>query len=836
MRELVGPAGPILDRLAEAGGGFIPDGGDPDGPPDPVDDPNPPPPPPPVIDPAVVRNEKIALIYADLKLQAQALMDRRNMDNPDDVSVYRRAVLSNARASELTKLGVDVYPQVAAILAECEYDVLKLRDNHSKARVVNPKVRRDYKMFLDGLLLVREQQARVQGLPPMAKVMAREALCKMSVKSATFRGRVLRVLGAAIVILARTTMEETIRSKWLQICPEWMSTWPFNLVGRLGRWFGLFSIVLPSLLLSVVEIIRTGGPAKELWYRILMHYILGYLNLRLGWFTAILAHAAHNAAAFRFGGVMLDVFQGKKDIVVNDLCTEHCKMKVVNVQPGFVVTAKPEARCIPRFGARCMWGIAGLYADVMRTCHHNEVTSLRARVGKKLPQHEDGAAAIVEAEWVKLDGVVHKTITGLIRKVRYPLTFEEWVKTFPPAKRAMYSKLVDENAVPPKNPVASSFVKKELVLREEEHCEQVKDPRMIQGCPPELSLFTGPYIRRAAKALKSGLKPKKWLPSSVRCGKQIVYTCGMTAEGVGAAFSKALVLIESMCDAGERVIVIEDDQSRFDLHITGPAFSYLDGLNRDLLPKHVARLLRRTASSKGRTALGCKYKIPYTMQSGWPDTSYADSICNASMKMYIHGIGRKWISIICGDDSVTVTTDSELQLLGGESGIVKSYAKLGMEVDVVIRDDPHLAEFCSARFYNVGSQFVLMPKPGKLMARFGWDMQNRKPSNRLAWARGVVQTMSYYGRVDPLLAALSSSLNRQLGRGEVISNDVSEYSHRVEGRRSAPRPEYLYYYAIHYGLSAGDVDRAVLLLENDAIKLGELCDHPLLKAIAARDL
>jgi len=479
-----------------------------------------------------------------------------------------------------------------------------------------------------------------------------------------------------------------------------------------------------------------------------------------------------------------------------------------------------------------------LYADVMRTCHHNEMTSLKARVGKLLPQHEPLTAVLIEAEWAKVTELTLPIFVRNVKKVTSPIPFEEWVKTFPPAKREMYEDLRRTNAIPPKSLQASSFVKKELVLREEEHREMVKDPRMIQGCPPELSLYTGPYIRKAAKALKEGMKPKKWDPARLVEAKHFIYTCGMTAEGVGYSYAKALEMVKGMCSAGENVVVVEDDQSRFDLHITGPAFKHLDQLNRVLLPVGVARLLRRTDKSKGRTMLGCKYTIPYTMQSGWPDTSYGDSICNESMKLYVHGPGRKWVSIICGDDSVTVTTDWEVERLNGSVGIVAAYAKLGMEVDVVIREHPDLAEFCSARFYPCGETYIMMPKPGKVLARSGWDMVNRSRTNQLAWARGVVTTLEYYGKVDPLLAALAYSLKKQLGDGKVIEDVQSEYKHVVKGDHviKMTRHDQYYYYGIHYGLTVSEVDDLEAAIRGGLMRFGTLSSHPILECIAKHDL
>lgn len=623
-----------------------------------------------------------------------------------------------------------------------------------------------------------------------------------------------------------------------------------------GDWFaardalhfgGLASIGVSSLAFAAIETYRMRGSYTSFAMRVIGHAALGTFAMQFGVIPAIVVHSAYNFGMMHYyPGALLELTNSRDRVVlaapkapeVGDLCCEHARMKTVKIQPDFKIARDPETRCNPGFGARAAWGIKGLYADVMRTCHHNEVISLNARVGKLLPQHDPVVAATVEAEWVKVSELTIPIFAKNVKKVTLPMPFEEWIKTFPPAKREMYQELRAINAVVPSKLQASSFVKKELVLREQEEIALTKDPRMIQGCPPELSLHTGPYIRRAAKQLKKGMKPKHWDPSMLAEGKHFIYTCGMSAEGVGASFSKALTLIQSICGPGERVVVLEDDQSRFDLHITGAAFAHLHRLNQVLLPRKVARFLKRTSKSTGRTMLGCRYSVPYTMQSGWPDTSYGDSICNESMKLYIHRPGRKWVSIICGDDSVTVTTDQEIQALGGPDMIVAGYAKLGMEVDVQLRTQEEYAEFCSARFYQVNGVYVMMPKPGKMIAKLGWDMRNRSASNQLAWARGVVQTMAYYGRIDPLLEALARSLKRQLGEGKVIVEEENEYKHRLNTHQKSVinMSDVYFYYATHYNFTADDVDRAIELLNNDTVKIFELCDHPLLVALCKSDL
>jgi hypothetical protein len=856
--------------------------------------PEPPGPPQPeaVEDKEEKKRQDVALLVAALRTNAEALMDRRNMDNKDDVAVYRRSVYSQAKASELTKLGVDVWPLVDQIILECEDRVLKERNVTAKKRVISHKPLGIGWCAWYGLTLQGLPNSKLSGAP-MSRVLGREAMLKQDLRQPSPTGEKVYEAAQTVSIVAHATAEEGFRAGITRVCvfvaanavlafnPLARVTRRYGILlsltgwGRMplqtrqvimrarcctadnwvGDWFaardalhfgGLASIGVSSIAFAAIETYRMRGSYTSFAMRVMGHAALGTFAMQFGVIPAICAHAAYNLVMVRYyPGALLELSNSETrtvpNLVVSDLCCEHARMKTVKIQPDFKVTREPETRCTAGFGAQAAWGVKGLYADVMRTCHHNETKSLNARVGKLLPQHEPAVAAAVAAEWKKVTELTLPIFAKNVKKTTLPIPFEEWIKTFPPAKREMYTNLVATNACVPQKLQASSFVKKELVLREEEEIALVKDPRMIQGCPPELSLHTGPYIRRAAKNLKEGMKPQHYDPQMLAQGKHFIYTCGMTAEGVGASFTKALAAIEGLCGPGERVVVLEDDQSRFDLHITGPAFEHLHQLNLLLLPKKVARFLRRTDKSTGRTMLGCRYSVPYTMQSGWPDTSYGDSICNESMKLYVHRPGRKWISIICGDDSVTVTTDQEIEALGGPDEIVRVYAKLGMEVEVCLRSQEEYAEFCSARFYQVKGKYIMFPKPGKMIARLGWDMQKRTAGNQAAWARGVVETMAHYGQIDPLLNALSRSLKRQLGMGKVIKEDWNEYKHMLDARpaaasKLAPMSDVYYYYACHYGFSAEEVDRAVALLDSDIVRLHELCDHPLIVALCRSDL
>jgi len=527
--------------------------------------------------------------------------------------------------------------------------------------------------------------------------------------------------------------------------------------------------------------------------------------------------------------------------VVRAICVAEWPHNRVPTQPAFISeqnasSRSKDYRCEPTFGARSSWGVQGFYADTFRNCCHNDEISLEGRVGKLLRQHEH--APEVLAHWIRQMPIVDTVIERLLEPcegergpIRQPVDFDEWVSTFPGTKKRMFQRLRDESPYCPKFN-AKSFIKQELVLRSEGAAERVKDPRMIQGCPPELTLRTGRHVRKLAKRTCKAMDPKFGSPLD---GHHIVYTCGMSADKVGEAYQQALDIIAGLCDDGERVVVIEDDQSRFDEHMTQGPFEALERIYGALLRPDVAKRLKR-GLSQGTTGMGTKYSIPYTMQSGWPDTSVGDTLINIIMKIGAHGYKRKWISIVCGDDSVTVTTDRELAAVGGVDGLTRHYEACGMDVEIVVRDHPDDVEFCSSRFMKVGSTYALVPKAGKFLARWGWDRIDRSPKKQRMWERGMVATLENMAPLDPICAALALRLRRLVGFGPAIENLdlVNPYSVLYTKTTShATRVEQLDYYMRHYGV--GSADLVNIECEIATMQLGDMLRHPCCRLVASVD-
>lgn len=582
-----------------------------------------------------------------------------------------------------------------------------------------------------------------------------------------------------------------------------------------------------------------------LFVRVTLHLALGELvrcstNI-FSWLLLFILHVMFNFTMIStgFGAWQLSIFNAdhlhlwQYTPVFADTCCGDHPLKLAPIQAAAEVQWG-EPVCVPSFGARMFWGVRHVIATVFRKCIHNEMFSWCGRVGKELPLHKspEQTAAVIK-RWKATRPTV-QDMQRLVRKVKVPLNYVQWCNSFPPAKREMFLRLERDGGMEILgNPVASAFIKRELALKAT-YDLKFKDPRWIQGCPVALSALTGRWLRRLAKNLRNGLRPRAYSQFEIEAGKQIVYTCGMSSNDIGKAYFDSLALMESVKRPGERVVVFEDDQSRFDLHLTEGPMGCLDSFYQTMVPERIRRLLKRGKASRGRSGLGTKYKIPFTMQSGWPDTSIGDTALNAVMKYEIHGRGRRWISIICGDDSVTITLDSELERLGGCDGIVKLYAEFGMEVEAQLRPDPKDAEFCSGRFLFLDDTCVLVPKVGKAVGRFGWDMVDRKPGEQREWLKSIATTCEQLGKLDPIMRSLAIGIRAHVGEGSGLTLPHNEYKHTFTGSGPASLDNIYDYYSRFYGLSCGDVSAICQRLES--LQLHEWIDDPLVEALVLVDV
>lgn len=604
---------------------------------------------------------------------------------------------------------------------------------------------------------------------------------------------------------------------------------------------------LVSIPLALFETYRLGQGAFSLLARAATHTLMLKMPLPL----AMLTHSVVNCCL-----ELYDLQQFKLDATAyaevqplhglgrttTDICLRDVGMTIPATQDRFRYFPG-EPVCKPKFGGLRHWGMSEVVPTIFRQCSCNEEISIKGRVGKKLPCHtSDERMREVSSTW-KSTRPITTWIGNVVWRVLLPVPFEEWVQHFPPQKRIRMRRLHEECDLD-YDLVASSFMKREWAVKD---CAvpNWKDPRFIQGCPEDLSVEAGPYTRKLAKHVARGLRPGRIIaydqpvaPYDMRhisSGRQVVYVCGMSCEQIGYEFARAIATVESNMDPGDELVFIEDDQSRFDLHQLSGAFSALSHVYAKTLPRRIAGKLRR-GRSRGRSCLGSKYSVDHTMQSGWPDTSVGDSLLNAVMKYRIHGMGALWVSIIQGDDSVTVMTKTLFESIGGAQGMIDQYADFGMEVKVFPYWNTLDVEFCSGRFFPIGESFRLVPKVGRLLAKILHDKVDRPDKDHAPWLRGIAATLASFGCTDPLLAAFSSRISGLVGEGDVLPEKYNPYTKWSDSPSAQPSwLEVCTYYDHNYGFSEADVLHCIHTLQQTILG-GHVCDDALVNLLGTTDL
>jgi len=607
---------------------------------------------------------------------------------------------------------------------------------------------------------------------------------------------------------------------------------------------------IAALLFSMAEHRFNGDSTFNFFYRFLAHWLLTHSWVSGEKKSSLILHCVNNLimSFFRLNAWRLQLFPIR---TYESICLAYQPVKPTrlqtNVGPLTFTYKQGIPKCHPTI-VKQFFGVKGITANIYSSCIHNEGHSVRGRVMKWIPQHD--YPNLVIKMWDLAMHIHFDRFARHVRAVNLPMSEEEWINKLDPAKKRMYKEIAanfemqivrrpdyyDKKPIDDApHDIGSCFIKREFALRPDDSAEPYKDPRQIQGAPPQLILRTGRFVKALALNVAAGYTPGDRdnhfaVPNLIAEQKHLIYTSGLTGEQIGKAYAECLGAIRAMKRLpGDRVVILEDDQSRFDMHMTFGPFNFLREFYRSKLPRRVASLLTRKDTIKGRTHLGSKFKVIRQMQSGWPDTSLGDTLVNGFMKFYIHGPGRPWVTILSGDDSVTVTLQSEIDALGGVEGIIYRYALFGMEVEAKIHCDPLKVEFCSSSFRPSDSHgYILMPRTGKLIARIGHDFELRSPERQREQLASIGHTLRHYGAYDPLFDAMGKEL-MQFGPGKL---DLTEFQIRLEGNAKVSDYDIYTFYDHRYNLNSQDVKDLTAITANT---YGKIHDDSRLVSMALID-
>jgi hypothetical protein len=307
----------------------------------------------------------------------------------------------------------------------------------------------------------------------------------------------------------------------------------------------------------------------------------------------------------------------------------------------------------------------------------------------------------------------------------------------------------------------SSFVKIESNLYWSEGGHKDKAPRLIQGATPEFICLVGPWIMALQDLLK-----RRWNEKNILC-----FTSGMTAEKAAKYFVDG------------QGLMLEDDLGKFDSSISVPWCKMEVKICKKLrAPRAVLDLMTANIKTHGKTHHGWRYACDGTRKSGDPYTSLFNSVINGFAHLYLY---CKWTRksiqecrrthcirmLLQGDDNAL--RHKELVQFPWREGM----AALGFDSEAIYRKRQREVEFCSARIYETKDGPVFGPKPGRVLAKFGYIVNPPVDVTCHSMMRGIAlglqKSCSF---IPPIKAVIDRVLELTEGHEAYVNRCAFDYT------------------------------------------------------------
>lgn len=330
-----------------------------------------------------------------------------------------------------------------------------------------------------------------------------------------------------------------------------------------------------------------------------------------------------------------------------------------------------------------------------RGCYHNEEIALRARqLIRKSGTPGTRKIAWQHATALYLDTQFVRSLPDFSDVT--PSDVELFLSRYP-AGRRNYLHTQLERADGSTNCEVSGFVKTREILPRKALAKS--HPRFITNYPDTFLLNTIPFWvwqKRCVEAV-----------TRVSLEQNVTFTSGLDPLTIGEWVA---------CREQDGYYFYELDGSRFDGRVAVEAKQMLSELyRRKQLSGAALRCFEATESLSGRTKHGIRFTTDGTVGSGRIDTSAGDShITAATIGFAMARLGvDDWHVMINGDDNVLAVR----HMLNLEHLIVVLNS-LGHDMEVIFRPNVNKLEYCSGRFWPIGSgRRVLGPKLGRLLGK-----------------------------------------------------------------------------------------------------------------------
>jgi len=330
-----------------------------------------------------------------------------------------------------------------------------------------------------------------------------------------------------------------------------------------------------------------------------------------------------------------------------------------------------------------------------RTCVHNEFVALKERqLLEPLSSPE-----VREDAWHHNLNAFRKYMKPY--KYNYKETPEVALELFlngytEKRRNAIRSTLANCDGYHILNPNTKGFVKRNWELGKVPH---KRHPRFVSGKHDDYLCASSPDY----KLFVESMKEQYYKTTEAAIQSKFIYTSGMTADEIG-------LIVTHFERRGW--YAYEGDFSRYDAHNEEEAidaqFKWYE------FPKELDSVLRKQLTTKGRTMSNIRFGHVGKVASGVANTSYGNTLIGF---MFFAGFFEKigdtdYVVVQLGDDNI-VFTKYKFSI----DEIVNYALECGHKLEICLRDDYDLLEFCSMRFWDVGVQRVLGPKPGRWLAK-----------------------------------------------------------------------------------------------------------------------
>jgi hypothetical protein len=337
-----------------------------------------------------------------------------------------------------------------------------------------------------------------------------------------------------------------------------------------------------------------------------------------------------------------------------------------------------------------------------------------------------------------------------------------------------------------------------------------KAPRLIQGAQPEFICLMGPLFMAIQGMLK-----KVWNKKN-----SIFFTSGSNNVQV----SKPIV------EASGRWL--EDDVSAFDSSVNRDICELELWITKKLGANPLQlQLFEFNIRTHGFTHFGIKYSVVGTRKSGDPFTSVYNSVLNGCMHLWAYCLlAHKPVSTALQEIKMIVQGDDNVLRHPGEKlDFHWLLMLLGFDCEANYRQSEYDVEFCSNIFYDTTVGVVFGPKPGRVLAKFGYFINPPANLDPLGVLRGVSIGLIEAASFVPIIrSVIDRILVVTSGHREQFIREHSFAFKYVKAKSTSVYPM-----LNRYDFDAFMVEQLEKMVSN--LKIGDKLDHPYFEALMDRD-